>query len=90
MWQKNCQMWYIGTTQCDNGIVKYKKKNKRTTKCEKQNVKCDVRNAQCENGTVKCEKENKGTTKCDKKMTHVMLELYNVRIEPSNVKKKKK
>ena len=47
----------IGTTQCDNGIVKYEKKIKRTTKCGKRFVKCDVGIAECDNETIKCEEK---------------------------------
>ena len=39
---------------------------------------------------MKCEKKNKGTTKCKKKPSHVMLELHNVRMKPSSVRKKSK
>ena len=35
-------------------------------------------------------KKNKGTTKCAKELLHVMLDLYNATIAPSNVRKKKK
>ena len=34
-------------------------------------------------------RKNKGTTKCEKELSHMMLELRNVRIKPSNVRKKK-
>ena len=33
-------------------------------------------------------KKSKGTTKCEKKLSHVILELYNMRIELSSVRKK--
>ena len=33
--------------------------------------------------------KNKGTIKCDKKMSHMMLELYNVRMKSSNVRNNK-
>ena len=46
----------VGTAQCKDGTVKYKKK-KKTTKCNESIVKCDVGTAQCENGTIKCEKK---------------------------------
>ena len=36
-----------------------RKKNKRTTICDKITVKCDIETAQCDNKTVKCE-EKKG------------------------------
>ena len=69
----------------------WEKKNKGTIKCEKRTVICDIGTAQCEVGTIKCEKKKKRTTKCDKKkMSHMTRELHNVRIKPSNVKKKKK
>ena len=35
-----------------------------------------------------CEK-NKGTTECDKSIVHVMSVLHNVKMVPSNVRKKK-
>ena len=41
-----------------------KKKNKRSTKCDKSIVTCNVGIAQCEDRTVNMKK--KGTTKCDK------------------------
>ena len=34
-------------------------------------------------------KKSKGTTQCEKKMSHVMLEPHNVRMEQSSVRKKK-
>ena len=33
-------------------------------------------------------KKKKKTTECDKELSHVMLKLHNVRIKPSNVRKK--
>ena len=72
----------IGTTQCEDVTVKHEKKNKGTTKCKKRTITCDIGTAQCEDRAVKCEKKSKGTTKCEKKMSCVMLELHNVRIEP--------
>ena len=48
----------IGTTQCDNGIVKYEEKIKGTTKCGKKSIKCDVSIAECDNGTIEYEKKN--------------------------------
>ena len=38
MWQKNS----LKTIQYDDGIVKCEKKNKETTKCDKNIVTCDV------------------------------------------------
>ena len=65
-----------------------KKKSKGTTKCEKRIVTCDVGTTQYENGTVKCEKKVREPPNVRKELSHVMLELHNVRIEPSNVRKK--
>ena len=36
----------VNTTQCENDIIKCKKKKKRTTKCDKSTVTCDVGTAQ--------------------------------------------
>ena len=75
-----------------------KKKGKGTAQYEKRTVTCDVGTAQCKDRTIKCEKKSKRTTKCEKKvrkppnvrkkLSHVMLELHNVRIKPSTVRKK--
>ena len=56
----------------------------------KKIVTCGVGIAQCDNGTVKYgkKKKSKGTTKCEKKLSHVVLEPHNVRMKPSNVRKK--
>ena len=70
-------------------IIKCKKKNKRTTECDKSTITYDVGIAQCEDGTVKCEKKNKGTTECDKSIVTCYFVLHNVRMMPSNVRKKK-
>ena len=35
-----------------------RKKSKKTTKCEKRIVTCDIETAQCKDGTVKYEKKN--------------------------------
>ena len=64
-----------GTTKCE-------KKNKGTTKCEKRTIKSDVETAQCKDGTVKCEKKTREPPNVTKELTHVMLELQNMRIEP--------
>ena len=79
----------IGTAQCEDGTVKCeKKKNKGTTECDKRTVICDVGTAQCENRIIKCEKKVREPMNVTKELSHMMLELYNVRIEPSNMKKK--
>ena len=65
------------------------RKKKGTTQCDKRIVACNVETAQCEDKIVKYEKKkSKGTTKCEKKLSHVMLELHNVRMKPLNMRKK--
>ena len=64
------------------------KKSKGTTKCEKKSVIYDVGIAQYEDKTVKCEKKVREPPNMRKELSHVMLELHNVRMEPSNVRKK--
>ena len=48
-----------------------------------------VKTVQCENGTVKCEKKVREPLNVRKELSHVMLELHNVRMKRSNVGKKK-
>ena len=74
----------IGTAQCEDETVKYKKKSKRTTECDKRTVTCDVRTAKCEDETVKYEKKKKV-----RKPLNVTKKLSHVRMELSNVKKSK-
>ena len=45
--------------------------------------------SQCEDGTVKCEKTVKEPPNVKKELSFLALELHNVRMKPSNVKKKK-
>ena len=52
MWQWNHQMW----------------EDKKTTKCDKSIVTCDVNTTQYEDDTIKCEKTNKGTIKYDNRI----------------------
>ena len=54
----------------------------------RKNVTCDVRTAQCEDETVKCEKKVREPLNVRKELSHVILKLHNVRMEPSNMKKK--
>ena len=54
----------------------------------KKTVTCDVGIAQYEDGTVKCEKKVRKLPNVRKELSHVMLELHNVRIEPSSVNKR--
>ena len=80
----------VGTTQYDDGIVKFeKKKKKETTKCDNSIVKCEVGTAQCDDRTVKCEKKRRRKSpNVTKELSHVMLELHNVIMKPSNVRNK--
>ena len=96
MWEKS-----KGTTKCNKitvtcdiriaqyeaVTVKCEKKNKETTKCEKRTIICDVRIAKCEDETVKCEKKVGEPPNVTKELLHVILELHNVRMKVSNVKK---
>ena len=63
-------------------------KSNGTTKCEKRTVTCDVGIAQCEDGIVKYKKKVREPPNVRKKLLHMMLELHNMRIEPSSVRKK--
>ena len=63
-------------------------KSKGTTQREKITITCNVGTAQYENEIVKCEKKIREPHNVTKELTYVMLELYNVRIKPSNVRKK--
>ena len=63
-------------------------KKNGTTKCDKSTVTCDVSTAQYEDGTIKCEKKKERTTECEKIQSHVMLVLHNIRMIPSNMRKK--
>ena len=81
----------IGTAQCEDGIVKYKKKKVKESpnvKKELSNVMLKLETAQCGDGTVKCDKKIRKPPNVAKELTYVMLELHNVKIEPSNVRKK--
>ena len=64
------------------------KKSKRTIKCEKRTVTCDIGIAQYRDETVKCEKKVRESSNVRKELSRVILELHNVRIEPSSVNKK--
>ena len=58
-----------------------RKKNKETTKCEKRTITCDV-------GTAQYEKKVREPPNVRKKLSHMMLEQHNARMELSNVRKK--
>ena len=55
----------------------------------KRTVTCDMGITQYEDETVKCEKKIKEPPNVTKELTHVMLELHNIRMKPLNVRKKK-
>ena len=63
-------------------------KNKGTTKCEKKIITYDVGTAQYENEAVKCERKVRESLNVKKELSYVILELYNVRMELSSVRKK--
>ena len=54
MWQKNCHC-DVGIAQYEDETIKYEKKNKGITKCDKRTITCDIGTTQCENETIKCE-----------------------------------
>ena len=104
MWGWNRQVWEkrkrttkcdkrtvirdVGTTQCEDKTVKCEKKSNVTTKYDKRTVTCNVGTAQYENEIVKYEKQIREPHNVTKELTYVMLELHNVRMKPSNVRKK--
>ena len=55
----------------------------------KKTVTCDVGIAQCEDETVKYEKKVREPLNVRKELSRIMLELHNMKMEPSNVEKKK-
>ena len=64
------------------------KKNNGTTECDKSTIIRDIGIAQCEDSTIKCEKKIREPLNVTKVQLNVMLELHNVGMEPSNVRKK--
>ena len=82
------------TIKCDVGTVNVTmkpsnvgKKNKRTIKCDKSTITCHVGTEQYEDETIKSEKKREPSN-VTKKQSHVMLELHNMRMKPSTVRKK--
>ena len=49
---------------------------------------CDVGTAQCEDETVKYEKKVREPPNVRKELSHMMLELHNVKMKPLSVRKK--
>ena len=62
--------------------LSYVRKNKGIAECDKRIVTCDIEITQCEDETVKCEKQVREPPNVRKRLSHVMLELHNVRMEP--------
>ena len=56
----------------------------------KKTVTCDIGIAQCEDETVKYEKKVREPLNVRKELSRIMLELHNMKMEPSSVRKKKK
>ena len=56
---------------------------------KKRTIIYDVGTAQYENGIVKYEKKVREPPNVRKKLSHMMLELHNVKMKPSNVRKQK-
>ena len=63
-------------------------KSKGTTKCEKKAVTYDVRTAQCKDRIVKYKKKVRESPNVKKELSHMILELHNVRMKSSNLRKK--
>ena len=61
----------------------------KTTKYNKRTVTCDIRAAQCKDETIKYEKKKKKEPpNVTNILSNMMLKLYNVRMESSNMRKK--
>ena len=58
-----------------------KKINKRITKFGKSIVTCDVKTTQYKDGIVKYEEKIREPSNVTKELSHMMLELHNVRME---------
>ena len=66
-----------------------RKKIRRTIECDKNTVICDIGTTQCDDEIIKYEKKKiRIPPNVTKVWSKVMLILHNVRIEPSNVRKK--
>ena len=85
---KSTVTYDVGTAQCEASTIKCEKKKKGTIEYDKNTVTGDVVTAQCEDVTIKCEKKIRELSNVTKVQSHVMLVLHNVRIVPSNVRKK--
>ena len=104
MWEWKHQMWEtnkgtierdkrivkcdVGTAQCEDENHQMWEKSKRTTQREKRTVTSDVGIAQYEDGTVKCKKKVRELSNLTKELSYMMLELHNVRMKSSSVRKR--
>ena len=50
-------------------------------------VTCDIGTAQCEDKIIKYEKKVREPPNVRKELSYVMLELHNMKMEPSSVRK---
>ena len=90
MWQ-NTVTYDVRTVQCEDGTIGCETKNKGITECDKSTITCDVNIAQYEDNTIKCGKKKlkiRELPNVTKVQSHVMLVLHNIRMVPSNVRKK--
>ena len=71
----------IGTTQFENGTIKCEKQSEGTTKFVKRTVTYDAGIARSKDGTVKCEKKVREPSNVRKELSHMMLDLQNVKME---------
>ena len=71
----------VGIAQCEDGNRQMWEKSKGTTQHEKRIVTSDV-------GTVKCKKKVREPPNVTKELSYMMLELHNVRMKPSSVRKR--
>ena len=68
-----------------------RQKLKGITECDKSTITCDVNIAQYEDNTIKCGKKKlkiRELPNVTKVQSYVMLVLHNIRMVPSNVRKK--
>ena len=63
-------------------------KSKGTAQCGKKTIICDIGATQYEDEIVNLRKKVREPPMCGKKLSHVMLKLHNVKMEPSNMRKK--
>ena len=81
----------FGTALCEDGTIKCEKKNKGTTEYDKSTVTCNVHTTQYDDCIIKCEKRKiREPPNLTKLQSHVMLVLHNMKMVPSNLRKKKK